>query len=206
MSDIYSGLDRLPEALRVVESAAADEQAPAWIHNQHGELLALLGRGDESAAQFRKAIAKNPEIGQPYFNLAVAYEEEGRFEEAAASYRDAIEHSPYHHRAQFNLGRLYGHLGRAEEHREMWEAALQSNPQFTLGHYHLAKLLMDQGGDLDQAEKLAREGLDLDPEGAMGPLGYFVLADILNRKGRLREANEAVESGRRLQTAAAPRR
>ncbi len=58
--------------------------------------------------------------------------------------------------------------------------------------------------DLDQAEKLVREGLGLDPEGAMGPLGYFVLADILSRKGRQSEAMEAVASGRRLQARGAP--
>lgn len=199
MSDIYASLDRLPDALAVVEAAAAQEVAPAWIHNQYGELLALLGRGDESPAQFRKAIAKNPEIGRPYFNLAVAYEEEGRFEEAAVSYRDAIESSPYDFRAQFNLGRLYGKLGRLEEQQAMWEVALESNPRFIMGYYQLAKLVMDEGGDLDRGEKLVREGLDLDPEGTTGPLGYFVLADILNRKGRQSEAMEAVAKGRRLQ-------
>lgn len=199
MSDIYAELDRLPEALRVVEAAAAEELAPAWIHNQHGELLALLGRSRESAVHFQKAIAKNPEIGQAHFNLALAHDEASRIEEAITAYEQAIEHAPFHFRAQFNLGRLYGQLGRPEEHLEMWRAAIRSNPEFVLGYYHLAKLHMDRGDDLDRAELLAREGLRRDPEGAFGPYGYFVLADILNRMGRLGEATEAVESGRRLQ-------
>ena len=199
MSDIYADLDRLPDALRVVEAAAAEDVAPAWIHNQHGELLALLGRSRESAVHFEKAIAKNPEIGQPYFNLALTHEEAGRPREAAAAYEQAIERAPYHYRAQFNLGHLYGRLGRPEDHLEMWRAAIRSNPEFVLGYYHLAKLHMDRGDDLDRAELLVREGLRRDPEGGFGPLGYFVLADILNRKGRLPEAREAVENGRRLQ-------
>jgi hypothetical protein len=86
----------------------------------------------------------------------------------------------------------------------MWEASLRSNPDFVQGHYELGKFLMDRGGDLDRAETLVREGLRLDPEGAMGPRGYFVLADILNRKGFLSEAREAVASGRRLQARAQP--
>ncbi len=199
MSDIYADLDRLPDALRVVEAAAAEEVAPAWIHNQHGELLALLGRSRESAVHFEKAIAKNPEIGQPYFNLALTHEEAGRPQEAAAAYEQAILHAPYHFRAQFNLGHLYGRLGRPEDHLEMWRTAIRSNPEFVLGYYHLAKLHMDRGDDLDRAELLVREGLRRDPEGVFGPFGYFVLADILNRKGRLPEAREAVENGRRLQ-------
>ncbi len=199
MSDIYAGLDRLPDALRVVEAAAADELAPAWIHNQHGELLALLGRSRESAVHFEKAIARNPEIGQPWFNLALTHEEAGRPEAALAAYEQAIRHAPYHYRAQFNLGRLYGRLGRPEDHLKMWRAAIRSNPEFVLGYHHLAKLHMDRGDDLDRAETLVREGLRRDPDGASGPFGYFVLADILNRLGRLGEAREAVESGRRLQ-------
>lgn len=199
MSDIYAGLDRLPEALRVVEAAAAEDAAPAWIHNQHGELLALLGRSRESAVHFEQAIAKNPEIGQPWFNLALTHEEAGRPDEAVAAYEQAIKHAPYHFRAQFNLGRMYGQRGRPEDHLAMWRAAIRSNPEFVLGYYHLAKLHMDRGDDLDRAELLVREGLRRDPEGASGPFGYFVLADILNRKGRLGEAREAVENGRRLQ-------
>ena len=199
MSDIYADLDRLPDALRVVEAAAANELAPAWIHNQHGELLAILGRSRESAVHFQKAIAKNPEIGQAHFNLGLTHEEASRIEDAVAAYEDAIKHAPYHFRAQFNLGRLYGELDRPEEHLEMWRTAIRSNPEFVLGYYHLAKLHMDRGDDLDRAEALAREGLRLDPDGAFGPFGYFVLADILNRQGRLGEAREAVDNGRRLQ-------
>ena len=65
---------------------------------------------------------------------------------------------------------------------------------------------MDRGRDLDRGGKLVREGLELDPEGTMSSFGYVVLADILSRKGRSREALEAVGSGRRLQAGAAPPR
>ena len=83
-----------------------------------------------------------------------------------------------------------------------WEAFLESNPAFVQGHYYLAKLLMDTGGDLARAEKLAREGIALDPEHAEGPLGYYVLADLLNRTGRTAEAREAAAKGREIQAAA----
>jgi len=77
-----------------------------------------------------------------------------------------------------------------------------SNPAFVQGHYYLAKLLMDTGGDLARAEKLAREGIALDREHEDGPLGYYVLADLLNRTGRPAEAREAMAKGRAIQAAA----
>jgi predicted Zn-dependent protease len=74
-----------------------------------------------------------------------------------------------------------------------------SNPTFVQGHYYLAKLLMDTGGDLQRAERLAREGIRLDPEHEEGPLGYYVLADLLNRAGRSNEARAAMARGREIQ-------
>lgn len=93
-------------------------------------------------------------------------------------------------------------MGDVDRARQLWEGSIESNPDFIEGRYYLAKLLMDTGGDLARAEKLAREGIALDPEHAQGPLGYYVLADVLNRTGRTVEAREAVSKGREIQAAA----
>ena len=58
---------------------------------------------------------------------------------------------------------------------------------------------MDRGGDLVRAEELVRQGIAKDPDHDEGPLGYYVLADILNRTGRTDEARDAVAAGRRIQ-------
>jgi tetratricopeptide (TPR) repeat protein len=75
--------------------------------------------------------------------------------------------------------------------QELYEAALASNPDFVRGYLYLAKLLMDRNGDLDRAEELTRRGLARDPESRTGPLGHFLLADILNRSGRFAEARDS---------------
>jgi hypothetical protein len=59
---------------------------------------------------------------------------------------------------------------------------------------------MDSGRDLGRAEELVRQGMAKDPESRAGPLGYFVLADILSRSGRRAESERAAERGRRIQT------
>ena len=58
---------------------------------------------------------------------------------------------------------------------------------------------MDTGGDLGRAEELARKGIELDPEHEEGPLGYYLLADILNRTGHPAQAQAAVAKGREIQ-------
>jgi arylsulfatase A-like enzyme/Tfp pilus assembly protein PilF len=198
-SDIYVEQQQLHEALRVIGEAAQLEAAPAMVHNKHGELLTLVGRPAEAVPAFERAMTKNDALPQPYFNLAVLYEELGRLDQAMAFYEQAIERAPTHFQAQFNLGRLYGHRRDLDRQQELYETAIESNPEFVRGYFFLAKLIMDRGGDLDRAEELARQGLDKDPENRVGPIGYFLLADILNRQGRHAEEQQVVQMGRRIQ-------
>ena len=199
IADIEFGRGNLDAAAETLQQAVATTEAPGLISNKLGEVRAEQGRIDEAMALFEDATADNEIFAVPYFNLAVLYEERGDLREAVSHYEKAIELAPKYFRAQFNLGRLFGHLGTADRQMELWEAAVESNPDFVEGHVFLAKLLMDSGGSLVRAEALARRGIELDPQGESGPLGYYVLADILNRTGRSAEAKQAVEAGQRIQ-------
>jgi arylsulfatase A-like enzyme/lipopolysaccharide biosynthesis regulator YciM len=200
LSELYEKVGRIDDAAAVLEEVCAQPETPAFLINRLGELRALQQRRGEAAALFERAIAANAELVNPYFNLANLAEESGDLERAVRFYESAIERAPQHFQAQFNLGRLYGQMGDVARQRELWEAAIVSNPEFARGYYYLAKLLMDQGGDLARAEELARRGIAEDPTGQAGPLGYLVLADLLNRTGRLAEAQEVLAKGRALQS------
>jgi len=199
MAEIYTERGQLEEAASVLEEAIPGEAAPAMFHNALGEVRLRQHRVDEAVTLFRRAIEEDPEAATPCFNLAVALEGQGRTEEAITLYERAIELAPQFFEAKFNLGRLYGKLGDVVHQRELFEAALESNPEFVEGHFYLAKLLMDAGGDLDRAERLTRRGLALDPGHANGPLGYYLLADLLNRAGKPRQAGEALAAARAIQ-------
>ena len=147
------------------------------------------------------AVTLDGGFALPHFNLGVLHEKRGEVRLAAEQYTRAVQLEPGFLRAQFNLARLYASTGDVERARQLWDAFLASNPGSVQGRYVLAKLLMDTGGDLGRAEKLAREGIALDPENAEGPLGYYVLADLLNRTGRAAEARAAAAKGREIQGA-----
>ncbi len=199
-TNIEVELGNRDEAIALLEAAVVREDTPPILFNQLGELLALDGRPAEARRRFETAIERNDLLAQPRFNLAVLAEERGEIDEALRLYEETVARAPGHYQAHFNLGRLWGRRGDLDKQQVHFEAALAANPGFVVGHYYLAKLLMDRGADLERAEELVRAGLDQDPEGEAGPLGYFVLADILNRQGRPDEAVDAVERGRRLQT------
>jgi len=199
IADIEINLGNHDEAARALSDAAETTEVPGLIHNKLGEVRAEQGRSEEAMTLFAQAIGETDDFAVPYFNIAVLYEESGDAESAIANYEKAIELAPKYYEAQFNLGRLLGHLGRVDRQQELWEASIESNPTFARGYYYLSKLLMDRGGDLGRAEELVRRGIEQDPENEHGPLGYYVLADILNRTGRAAEAREAAATGRRIQ-------
>jgi arylsulfatase A-like enzyme/Tfp pilus assembly protein PilF len=201
LAEIYVEQEQQDQAEALLEEAIAAADPPGVLFNQLGELRVLQGRDDEAVGLFEQAIAKNDKPAEPYFNLAVIHEDSGGLHKAISYYEQAIERAPRHFQAQFNLGRLYGHLGNPERQQELWQTAIESNPEFVRGYYYLAKLMMDRGLDLERAEQLTRQGLARDPDHVTGPLGYYILADLLNRQGRTREAQDAVRKGRAIESA-----
>ena len=187
-------------AANALEEAVETTETPALIHNKLGEVRVEQGRAGEAMKLFAQAVEEKDDFALPYFNLAVLYEERGEARPAAANYEKAIELVPNYHEAQFNLGRLVGRMGQVDRQQELWEASIESNPKFVQGYYYLSKLVMDRDGDLARAEELVRLGIENDPDHTEGPLGYYILADILNRTGRGGEAREAVATGQRIQT------
>ena len=199
IADIEFGQGDFDQAARSLEDAAKTTEAPALIHNKLGEVRVEQGRFDDAVALFETAIAEHEEFAVPHFNLAVLLEERGDLEAAKGHYEKAIELAPNYHEALFNLGFLVGDQGQVDRQQELWEGSIESNPNFVQGYYYLAKLMMDRGGDLRRAEELVRLGIGKDPDHNDGPLGYYILADILNRTGRAAEAKDAVATGRRIQ-------
>ena len=198
LARIHVDRGELSEAEQVLTAAAEGREPPAVVANKLGEVMALLGRSGEAEAKFRQAISSNPELGEAHFNLAVLLDESGRMEDAVTAYRQAAELRTRDHRPRFNLGRLYGRQGRADLQIEAYRGAVEAAPDFSVGYFHLAKALMDHGRDLEEAETFVRRGLEDEPAGRDGALGYFVLADILNRLGRPAEERLALARGQEL--------
>jgi len=201
IANVLVQIGRFDEAAAVLEQASTEGEASPYFLNKLGEVRVEQGRDEDAARLFERAIEEDAGFALPQFNLGVLAEKRGEVGRAVERYEAAVAAEPRFYKAQFNLGRLYAAQGNLDRARELWEASLESRPGFVQGHYYLAKLLMDSGGNLVRAERLVRRGIELDPEHAEGPLGYYVLADLLNRTGRAAEAREVAARGRRIQAA-----
>jgi tetratricopeptide (TPR) repeat protein len=171
----------------------------AAARNALGVVALKNGDAADAEREIRAAIALKRDTRLAHFNLALLAEQRGDLSKAVAEYRREIELYPASFKAQFNLGRLYEQIGDAPAQLEAYRKAIEVNPQFAEGHLFLAKLYVDQNQRLDEAARLARKGLELDPSSALAPLGHYVMADVYAREGRTAESQQQAALGRALE-------
>jgi len=114
-----------------------------------GLALAALGRREEAAAAYRKAIEwqagssrKNP---GPYIDLASLLIDEDLLQDAVANLQQAVEIAPREPRAHEFLGRAYARVQEFPKAQEELEKAIELSPQSANLHCMLAPIYLREG-------------------------------------------------------------
>ena len=132
----YRNLGQERQAQGDVEDAAAyyrvslDLFPTAEAHTYLGWAIASRGSWDEAIAECEKAIALDPDLGNPYNDIAVYLIELNRLDEALpylekakAAVRYDCCHYPYYHQ-----GRILERKGRFTAARDAYRASLDIEP------------------------------------------------------------------------------
>lgn len=101
-------------------------------HTFLGWSLSHLGQTEEAIAQCKKAIALDPDYGNPYNDIGVYLIDLGRPDEAVPWLKKAMQAKRYCcvHYPHFNLGRILLMKGRVEEAARAFERALSHQPDY----------------------------------------------------------------------------
>lgn len=89
-----------------------------------GVALARLGRLDEAAVAYRRALALDASLAEAWNNLGHVTAQQGRPEEALAPLTEALKRRPDYLEARYNLGVTLQSLGRIAEARESYQTVL----------------------------------------------------------------------------------
>ena len=197
--DLDAGISYLGEAI------AADPDRSAVARNLLGSAYLKKGRFDEAGREILRALELRPLVPDAHYHLGLLYEAKGDIPRAAEEYRKEIEIHPGAYTAHFNLALVSRKMGDREGESRHLEEAIRANPRFARAYLFLAKAILDRAGDLEEAIRLVRKGLDLEPDSASAPLGHYILADIYDRLGRASEYLAELEKGRALEAAAKKR-
>jgi tetratricopeptide (TPR) repeat protein len=169
-----------PGDLRELEVPAAD------FYRLFDTASNLADRGDfeSSIAEWRKALALNPENAKAHNNFGRALAGKGDFEAAIAHWKRALELKPSYWEAHNNLGVALMGSGKTREAADHFRRILRANPGYPQVHANLARALAQQGKS-DEAVAEWRKALELNPGFAEA---YNDLAAELLRRGRSEEA------------------
>ena len=199
MGEIWLDRGDLDRAEKLFREALVMDDHVAPAKNALGAIAFKRGELESAGRLAREALELRSDVRLAHYNLAQIAEARGDLATAEREYLEELDLHPETYKAAFNLSRVYAQMGEKQLEMDALRQALDGNPKFADGHFFLARATLAAGGDVNEAARLAREGLKLAPTSEMAPLGHYVLADIYNRRGQPGEAAREVAIARSLE-------
>jgi tetratricopeptide (TPR) repeat protein len=159
----------------------------ARMHQMMAHELARQGRTDEAIANYRQALAINPNLPGLHFELAEMLNNpsiEGGAVEAEKEYKAALAINPFDEKSECRLGDIAAQRGDLEEANTRYSRALQLQPNDPEANIGMAKVLMSRN-QTEKAEALLKRSIELDPTSS---LAHFRLSTIYRQTGRADDA------------------
>jgi len=115
----------------------------AEAHTFLGWTYSFMGRYRDAIEQCHKAIAVDPEFGNPYNDIGAYLIELGRHDEAIPWFEKAIEAPRYEprHYPHFNLSRVYVHRCEYDKAMRELDRAIALEPAYASAKRELLKLV-----------------------------------------------------------------
>ncbi|KAF5920381.1 hypothetical protein HPG69_009631, partial [Diceros bicornis minor] len=183
---------------------------PKYVHamNNLGNILKERNELREAEELLSLAVQIQPDFAAAWMNLGIVQNSLKRFEAAEQSYRTAIKHRRKYPDCYYNLGRLvsgrcpvaaedkigfsriynkmttYADLNRHVDALNAWRNATVLKPEHSLAWNNMI-ILLDNTGNLAQAEAVGREALELIPNDHSL---MFSLANVLGKSQKYKES------------------
>jgi len=136
----YTNIGRFAEALARGDRAVRIDPMDASARRAYHYPLTFTGNYTEAALQLEQAIAINPNLTGPYFELASLYRRLSNEEMAIAIYERVLEIDPINERAYLRICETYASVGRFQQGQGFCEEALDIDPFYASAHRMLGQL------------------------------------------------------------------
>ncbi len=98
------------EALKLTEDQLSRNASDIKLRFMQGLILTRLDRYSEAENVFIQLTKENPDLPEPFNNLAVVYAAQGKYTEASEALKSAINTHPTYATAHENLGDIYAKM------------------------------------------------------------------------------------------------
>lgn len=181
---LQKGYSRLAAAL--LERMAEIAPDSGRLNQVRAEMLDMEHHSDQALEEYKRAVAKEPDVAALHYALGSAYWARFRAAEALAEFQFAIRIDPAHYMAHYKLGLALTELNRPREAIEEFKKALVIQPGLASAQFGLAKAY-ERLGQPGVGLAAADQCLKVDPKNQSA---QYLRAQLLHKLGREREARE----------------
>lgn len=153
------------DALHAAQRAALLLPQDPDCHSNLGSALRRLGRLEEAAMRYTRALELAPKAPELWNNLGNVQRDLGRFDAAIATYRRALELRTDFAVSHNNLGVVLQSAGRLDEAMESYRRAVAIEPEYVDAHVNVGIALRLQSRT-PEAQACCRRALELNPSSA----------------------------------------
>lgn len=166
----------------------------AVTHYNIGAVLDDAHLDTQAEAEYRTAVALQPDLASPHTNLAGLLGRRGEGAQALLEGREAVRLAPDSSTAHVNLGVALQSLGKTGEAVETLTRALELDPRDADAHYNLAVAFRSLGQTKPAMDHL-RQTIHLKPSGWQA---YNDLGALLCAEGHLTQGIEQLRTAVKL--------
>jgi tetratricopeptide (TPR) repeat protein len=200
-ADALSRARKHAEAEKALEAPLSGSPRDVRLVTMRATVLDRAGRAKDSVALLRRAVADRERGGdgadlpELYVALAESLVRAGRPKDAISALRGAVATRPRDETLLYALASAYDQAGQGEAALGQMRALLAIAPNHSEALNFVGYTLADQGVKLEEAERLVRRALELNPRSGHvhDSLGW-----VLYRRGDFRAAVDALERADRL--------
>jgi len=175
------------------QQAFSDDVQNPDVHVTLGEVHRQTGKVDEAIAEYRRALAEQPNNAEAILGLAETYKASNRLPEAEREYRRAIDLQPQFWGGYNKLGVFFFSQGRYREASPMFETVIKLVPDNLRGYNNLGASLQ-QMGNYDEAIRVYSQSIARKPTSG----AYSNLGTCMFFLGRYGDAANSYEQATRL--------
>jgi tetratricopeptide (TPR) repeat protein len=186
---VYQSENKLQDAIDAIHSLKLDSPYASTLL---GECLVRLGKYEEAATEFDKAIAKKSTAQAPYIGRAELYIKGNEPEQALDILKKANDAAPGDPRALMLTAGIMAKLGRYPDAIALYDQILVHNPDMDSVANNLAQTIADYEYDnpvaLERARQIAERFVD-----SGNPLYLDTIGWIYYRQNNLQQAQIILE-------------
>ncbi len=180
------------EAARIAREAAGGRRVfIAGSIGPTGKLIEPMG--ETSVEEARRAFSMQARALCEGGVDLIIIETMSDLEEARAAYAEEASAFPREFQARFNLGKVLLKLGDRAGYMDNMREVVKLAPKQAEGYLFLARGLLIEQGSLDEIQAMIEKGLSLAQTSELKAFGYFLLADVYDRRHQPEKVSDALE-------------